>query len=218
MRDRIKRFKEAWKGDYQFSTVTSSAFSALINVGFTLFNGVLGIVYQSLWHGSICVYFFLLAMIRAVIINAQRKERLTPPKNGAAYRKKISIGTHILLLLMNASLIVPIAIMVNGERSYSYGLIPAIAMAAYTTYRIAMGVIHLCKSKKNDNPLVSELRLINMIDALLAVLTLQNTLIIANGGMGSQMKTLSAWTSAGIFAVIAVITIRSFLKVKEINK
>ena len=61
MKQRIKDFQEIWKSDYYFSTVFSSAISTLISIVFALYNGALEIVYQSWWHGLICVYYLLLA-------------------------------------------------------------------------------------------------------------------------------------------------------------
>ena len=204
MKQRIKDFQKTWESDYYFSTVFSSAISTLISIVFALYNGALGIVYQSWWHGLICVYYLLLATIRAILIGTIRKNQ-----------KTIRMITYLLLLVMDVSLIGPIYVMVSGERSYTYGLIPAIAMAAYTTYRITISIVHFRKSRKKDNSLLFELRMINMTDALVAVLSLQNALIIANGGMNEGMHTLTAWTSGGIYLVIVLITIMSFIKVQR---
>lgn len=204
MKQRIKDFQKTWESDYYFSTVFSSAISTLISIVFALYNGALGIVYQSWWHGLICVYYLLLATIRAILIGTRRKNQ-----------KTIRMITYLLLLVMDVSLIGPIYVMVSGERSYTYGLIPAIAMAAYTTYRITISIIHFRKSRKKDNSLLFELRMINMTDALVAVLSLQNALIIANGGMNERMRTLTAWTSGGIYLVIVLITIMPFIKVQR---
>lgn len=204
MKQRIKDFQKTWESDYYFSTVFSSAISTLISIVFALYNGALGIVYQSQWHGLICVYYLLLAIIRAILIGTRRKNK-----------KTIRMITYLLLLVMDVSLIGPIYVMVSGERSYTYGLIPAIAMAAYTTYRITISIVHFRKSRKKDNSLLFELRMINMTDALVAVLSLQNALIIANGGMNEGMRTLTIWTSGGIYLVIVLITIMSFIKVQR---
>ena len=204
MKQRIKDFQKTWKSDYYFSTVFSSAISTLISIVFALYNGALGIVYQSWWHGLICVYYLLLATIRAMLIGTRRKNQ-----------KTIRMITYLLLLVMDVSLIGPIYVMVSGERSYTYGLIPAIAMAAYTTYRITISIVHFRKSRKKDKSLLFELRMINMTDALVAVLSLQNALIIVNGGMNEGMRTLTAWTSGGIYLVIVLITIMSFIKVQR---
>ena len=119
------------------------------------------------------------------------------------------------MIFMDMCLIAPIAYMVIGERSYVYGLIPAIAMAAYTTYRITMGIINLGKSRKQENILIKELRTVDLQDSLVAVLTLQNALIIANGSDMQAMLALTAWTSAGIWLMIVIFTVKSFLYVRH---
>lgn len=75
MKQRIKDFQKTWKSDYYFSTVFSSAISTLISIVFALYNGALEIVYQSWWHGLICVYYLLLATIRAILIGTRRKNK-----------------------------------------------------------------------------------------------------------------------------------------------
>ena len=215
MRKRFKRLIERQRKDYLLKTVTFSTVSMLIGFAFALYNGVIGIVCRSLWNGAICVYYFLLAGIRAIIISLHRKEAAGRHKWDAAHRRKTCFATHMVLILMNISLVVPVAVMVNGRRSYTYGLIPAIAMAAYTTYRITMSIIHYRRSRHNANIYVAELRAINVIDSLVAVLTLQNALIVTNGGMTDEMQTLSAWTSAGILVIIAVITVQSLLRIRR---
>lgn len=196
-----------------FQTIASSALSMLIGFVFTIYNGILGAAYQSIWNISICIYYFLLTGIRGAIVYSQRKEANRCLAQGGKHRRRIYLATHFVLVLMNVSLIAPVAVMVKGGRSYTFGLIPAIAMAAYTTYRISASVIHFRKSNKSENILVSELRTINLIDSLVAVLTLQNTLIIASGGMDAATQKLSAWTSACVLFIIIIITTCSFLKI-----
>lgn len=215
MREQLKRLMEMQRKDYLLKTVTFSTFSMLMGFAFALYNGVLGITYRSLWNGSICVYYFFLAAVRAIIVSLHRKEAAGRREPGAAHRRKTCFAAHMVLILMNISLVVPAAVMVTGGRSYPYGLIPAIAMAAYTTYRITMSILHYRKSRHNPNILAAELRTINVIDSLVAVLTLQNALIAANGGMTDGMQTLSAWTSAGILGIIAVITLQSLLRIRR---
>lgn len=69
----------------------------------------------------------------------------------------------MILALLDLTLIAPIAEMALGKRSYHFGLIPAIAMAAYTTYRLATCIFHYKKSTHTQNLYVIELRTINMM-------------------------------------------------------
>ena len=180
MKKIIMGFIDMWKADYQFKTLATSTLSALVGLGFTVFNVVLGIVYKSVWNISISVYYVLLAIVRGIVVHSQRKVSVADNQKKQKRYKRIYFKTHILMIFMDMCLIAPIVYMVIGERSYEYGLIPAIAMAAYTTYRITMGIINLRKSRKQENILIKELRTINLQDSLVAVLTLQNALIIAN--------------------------------------
>ena len=136
----IMGFIDMWKADYPFKTLATSTLSALVGLGFTVFNVVLGIVYKSVWNISISIYYVLLAIVRGIVVLSQRKVNVADNQKKQEQYKRIYFKTHILMIFMDMCLIAPIAYMVIGERSYEYGLIPAIAMAAYTTYRITMGI------------------------------------------------------------------------------
>ncbi len=203
-----------WLGeDYGRKTAVFSSMSALMNLFFMFFNAVLGVMYSSLWHGSISVYYTLLFIVRSIIVMHQRRGEDNQKKN-----RNIYLLTHILLLVMNVSLIVPIAMMTMGNRSYTHGLIPAIAMATYTTYRVTTAIMNAVRSKKEGGVFTSLLRTINFIDAMLSVLTLQNALIIATGGRTEEMQTLTAYTSGGIWLLIVAVTVLSFRKIRTLGK
>lgn len=212
MKQRIKHFLNIWKLDYTFKTFISSAVSSLFGFVFTILNGFLGIYYHSVWNGAICIYYVLLAIVRGIIVKSVRDQRKRNKKRVNPHRRKILFQIHIIMIIMNLSLIVPIAIMINGDRSCNIGLIPAITIATYTTYRIVMSVVHYEKSKKKNNLLVTVLRTVNLIDALVAILTLQNTMIIVNSGeIAGDMKILSIISSTAIWLCIVILTIKSFI-------
>ena len=213
MKGRIRDFLHILREDYHFRTVYTARISALITFGFTVFNGVIGILYRSVWNISICIYYVLLANVRRIIVRSQRK---TADKNqDKEIIKKTYAVTHIILILIDLALIVPISLMVIGARSYTYGIIPAISMAAYTTYRMTMSIIHYLKSKRNENCFIRVIRTINLQDTLVSVLTLQNALIIANGDDMASMMRLTMWTSAGIWGVILFFTVKSFMMIRK---
>ncbi len=215
MSRKIKSFLSVWKEDYLFSTVLASAFAALVNIAYMVYNGVLGVLYHSPWNCSICVYFLLLSGIRATVVYSQRSILKPREAESVQRQRKVYLWTHLVLLAMNLSLIVPIASMIHGDRQYTLGMIPAIAMAAYTTWRVTVSILHYKRSRRLENPLIAELRTINMIDALVAILTLQNALIMANGGQNEKMRIVTAWTSGGIFLMIVLITVFSFARIRR---
>lgn len=205
-----------WNKDYIFKTLAGSVFSFGVTVLFALYNGYLGIRLLSLWNGSICVFYLLLAAIRGTILLTEKNNAKSSETEKVRRRQRTFALTSAMLFLLNLSLIVPITLMVMLEKPIKLGLTPAIAMAAYTTYKIIMASLHIKKNKHNDI-LIAELRTINFIDALVSVLTLQNALITVEStdADSNDMLVLSSVSSAAIYLFILFVTIRFIIKVNK---
>ncbi len=203
---RVKKFYDRWKTDYDFKTVTAALGSLFVTVLFALYNGYLGVYRSSLWHGSICVYYLVLVFLRGIIIASRsRIDRSGAPER---FQKRIYVTSAALLLFLNVCLVVPVSLMVVRQKPVDLTLIPAISMAAYTTYKVIMASINLKKRKKSADGLVRLLRTISFIEALVSVLTLQNTLIMVNlKGDRTEMLTLTAITSAAIMIAVLALSV-----------
>lgn len=213
---KIRSFLKSRKKDYIFKTLASSVISFSVTVLFALYNGFLGIRLLSIWNGGICVFYLLLAAIRGIILLTEKNNKTRDDKQKAECRQRTFIISAVMLLLLNLALILPISLMVVLEKPVNMGLIPAIAMATYTTYKVTMASIHIQKQKRSNrnNILIVELRTINFIDALVSILTLQNTLIMVKQttSNGNDMLILSAISSAVIYAIIIFVTVRLLIK------
>ena len=119
-----------------------------------------------------------------------------------------------MLIILTFVMIAPAILLVLDKRTYNLGLIPSIASAAYTTYNITMSIFNLKKAKNTDEPIIKQIRLVNLVNTLMSILVLQNTLILANGGYTDEMKILSMATSIGIIVLIIIIEIHQFVMVK----
>ena len=214
--EKIKPFLKSWKKDYIFKTMASTVLSFSVTILFALYNGFLGVCLLSIWHGGICVFYLLLAAIRGIILLTEKNNRTSSEKQKSECRQRTFMISAAMLLLLNLSLILPISLMVVMKKPVNMRLIPAITMAAYTTYKLTMASIHIHKQKRSNrnNILVTELRIINFIDALVSILTLQNTLIMVNQTKSNDndMLTLSAISSAVIYIVIIFITVNLLIK------
>ena len=71
--NRWKPLFDRWKSDYDFKTVTAALGSLTVTTVFALYNGFLGIYHSSLWHGTICVYYIVLVILRGFIIAARSR-------------------------------------------------------------------------------------------------------------------------------------------------
>ena len=94
--------------------------------------------------------------------------------------------------------------MIIHPKDVSFGLIPSIAVAAYTTYKITIAIINYVKVKKYNNIMFKFVNELSVVDAFVSILTLQHTLIMVNGGMTTQMLKLSSATSFIILLAIII--------------
>ena len=207
----LQQYIEKWKRDRDLRVFVSALGSTGVTLLFALYNGWLGLRHGSLWHGSICVYYIILTALRAMLTAAEPRAGKKPEPE--RFRERRCAFASALLLLLNVSLVVPAALMVRLQKPVELSLIPAIAMAAHTTYKVIMASVHLKRSRKSANSLVRLLRSIGFIDALVSILTLQNTLIMVNsaGGDGG-MRTLTALTSGAVLLVNLALALAALLR------
>lgn len=203
-----------WREDDTYRTMTGVAASFGVTAAFAAYHGYLGLRYGSVWHGSIGGFYLLLMTIRGSILLTEQRNRKRPEAMRARCRRRTFLLSGILLLVLDLALMLPVALMAVLSRPVRMGMIPAIAMAAYTTWKITMASIHIRRQRRKarGNLLIAELRTVNFIDALVAVLTLQNTLIMVNGSEKGKMLPLTAVSSAVIYAAIVAITVRMLVK------
>ena len=209
---RAARFLRIWREDYIYQTLMSAAVSFGCTALFALYNGYLGFRYGSVWHGSIGIFYLLLMVIRGIILMTETRNLTRPEAEQNRCRRRTFLISSVLLLVLDLALILPISMMVVLDKPVSVGLIPAIAMATYTTWKITMASIHIGRQRRrpSGNILVAELRTVNFIDALVAILTLQNTLIMVKRTTAGEndMLPVCAASSGVIYIMIVAITIR----------
>ncbi len=209
MKKQSKGFLDHWRKNRSLFSKAGMVGGFAATVMFALYNGGLGIWYASLWHGSICIYYILLSLLRGILLATERKARKAEPEIAKNYRKKVFYVTSWIVLVMNAALSIPISLMVLDRRPIQTGMIPAIASAAYTTYKISAAAV---KWKRTSGTMLDrELSMIRFVDALVSVLVLQNTLIIAvDGGISPRLFRLVAISSAGILLLIFAVSMGWF--------
>ncbi len=208
---RIRQFFDHWQSDYDLKTLTASSGSLVMTVVFALYNAFLGAYHSSLWYGTVSAYYLIMSVLRGYIVLSDK--RIARRGRGEQARKKAYLISSVLLLILNVSMAVPVSLLVMRQKPVNMTLIPAIAMAAYTTYKIVMASDNLKRLKRSDNSLVRLLRTIGFADALMSILTLQNTLIMVNMKEEStEMLTLSAITSAAIMLTVLALSVAALRK------
>ena len=199
----LKRLKD----DYVFRTVVTAALSFFATVAFTGYNLFLGMAYKTVWNAEIAVYYAMLVLLRAYAFFAERtiNRSVNDAKRKRRVSNKIYISQCVILFLTGVALIAPVSHMVLQKKQVNYSTVPAIAMAAYTTFKISVAVYNYVKTRRNYGLFVKMLKNISLADALVSVLVLQYTLVMIFGnGVTGDMFTLCAITTFFIWGFITV--------------
>lgn len=165
----------------------SAALSLVLSFLYLVYNFLVGVVYHALWNFSISFYYLSLVMLRGFILLGEKRWRQETSPVRKKNRQKLYRRICKWLFLVDFLLIVPIA------------------LAAYTTYRVTMAVIRFRKSSRSENLSLFALKIIDMADTLVSVLTLQNTMVTVFGS-GESTLELTAYTSGVIFLALLVFT------------
>lgn len=202
--------------DHSDKIILITTFSIIITLLFAFYNGYLGLTHKDSWGISIFIYYLCLVIAKSIAVKYDFKLK-NKTDNKQIVIKKTYIKLSIFMFFIDLCLLAPITIMVTNPKEVAFGLIPSIIMATYTTYKIIISIINYKKINKNVNLIYKFLRELSVIDSLVSVLTLQHTLIMVNGGMTSDMKTLSAITSFIIVSIVIIFSIVEMIKTIKMN-
>lgn len=226
----MKKIKETRV--YKFLFRSDGLFSACATAAFALYNAWLGVTERYYFALSIAAYYFLLFLAGILLYFRIKKEsagkegeRRAEKTNGETEfvaaqdadsgisEKKRCVFISALLFVVNFLLIGPVALMALNRRNFTLGMIPAISFAAYSVYKIARAIINYRKTRKGESDAKRIRHALRLIDALVSVLTLQNTLLIATGGaQQTDMRLLTVISSAAIYALVVAISFVTFFR------
>ncbi len=200
-----ERIKQIFK-DYTVRSYIFAGFSFVINIAFLVYNFVVGLLYDSIWNSTISGYYLLLIIMRLIVLICE--ERWKNKGEEEKHKKRVSLfrSIGILLVVLDVSVNGLVLLMLADDRPVNVSKIAAIAIAAYTTYKIIIAIYNFSKTRRQENLSLFSLKIISLMDALVSLITLQNTLIITFGNF-EEMGTMMFWTSFAITMIMAVLTI-----------
>lgn len=196
------KFTRDFVRDYGFRTLVFACVSFAVNAGYAVFEGVMGIMYHSVWRGCLAAYYILLTLIRGVILARERSCRKHGEDDGTALVRRIKTygACGGSLIVLDGAMCGAVTLMILSDNTVAYPGLSIFMSAAYTFYKIIAAAVHLPKAKKTSDPVVQSLRNINLADALISVAALETAMLAAFGG-GDRMIPLRAVTG---FAVCAI--------------
>lgn len=200
------RYIKKYFDDLRFRNLINLCVSMAINFSFIFIKFVDGINNKSMWFISLSIYYFLLTIIKLFLLNNLIKNG--DKKEYIVYR---NIGYFIMIL--NIALVIVIIQMVRVNVAIIPDRYIIYLTALYSFYLIISAIVNLIKYRKYNSPILSSVKVINLLTASVSILMLQTTLIATFGdGNFQYMKLMNTITGTIISLITVGVSLYMILK------
>ncbi len=189
--------------------------SLLINLLYVILKVFSGLKYRSSWFISIAAYYVFLALMRFLLLRHANKNSVG--KNYPSELKRYRM-CGIILLVMTQALIAIVILIVTENRSYVYPGRLIYAMAAYSVYAMTVAIINILKYRKHGSPVISASKAINLVAALVSILSLETAMLTQFGNPGDIAFRRIMTGLTGGFVCIAVLAMAFYMIIASSKK
>lgn len=176
----------------------------LFYAGIKLFSGIL---YHSVWFGTLAVYYFLLAVMRFSLLRHIRKKG----KKHQSFVSELKICRlcGMILLALNWALTGIIVLVVRENSGFEYPGMLIYIMALYTFYAVITAAVNVVKYRKHESPALSVIKVINLTTALVSLLSLETAMLTQFGAArdAAFRQMMSAATGAGVNVIVLAMAV-----------
>lgn len=188
--------------------------SLVMNVLFVCLKTASGLIYHSAWFLTLASYYFLLALIRSILLLYLQKpeEEDSPLMEWQRYR-----WVGAVLLVMNHLLTGMTGYMVTNQNAFVYPGVLLYGMAVYTAYTLCSAIYNLFRYRKYGAPILSAAKIVSLTAALVSFLALESASVTAFGSYFQAHHT--EWTAAtGSFVCSLVLFLSIYMLVHSTRK
>ncbi len=165
--------------------------SLAFNIAFATYYLVLGLVTSSWWLLTLGSYYFVLSIVRFVVLRSKSKERF------------ITKFTGWMLILLTIPLVGTVILSVVRDRGRELPMILMIAMAAYAFTKITLATIKLIKSRRSTSATLLTLRNISFADAFVSIFALQRSMLVSFEGMTkAEIVIMNATLGSAVCVIV----------------
>ena len=198
----MKKFRSTKVGekfltDARFRAGVSLYQGFFINLLYIIVKLVSGIVYRSAWFIALAVYYILLAVMRFLLVR-----RLNTQDEAAELRRYRLCG--IMLLFMNQALTGIVVFIVRQNQGFAYPGFLIYAMAAYSFYAVTIAIVNIVKTRRHKSPILSASKAINLVAAMVSILSLETAMLAQFGGNDDPMfrQVMTGATGGGVCTIV----------------
>lgn len=212
------------QGDKRHRIIIYAVAGLVINLMYAFYNGILGIMFRSIWFMTLFAYYAVLSSMRFGAVMFER--RIAADGGKAGNSESTDSDAEIFVMRFCGALLILLALILSGSVYISMSRniavrhqeIVMITIAAYTFYKVTIAAVNSVKIRKERSPLLSTIRNIGSADAAVSLLSLQRSMIASFGsGEADELYIMNVITGAAVFLFITALGIRMIFKKSERN-
>lgn len=184
--------------------------SFVVNIIYALGNFALGIFAKSYWFLTMGAYNLILAIMRfsVLVLNEQKQKEIS--------ERFIQRFIGIMIILLACILCGSVYLSINFDVARNFHEIIMITIATYTFAKIIFAIINYIKKENYNSHIISTLRCITLCDAVVAIYTMQKSMLVSFGEMSvDNIRLMNILSGIGMIAVISVLGILLIIKSKK---
>ncbi len=199
-------------GDPVFRVQVMLYASLTINLFYVATNLVSGYLYESNWFVTLALYYLLLSLMRFILLH-QLNHKKQSRDMILEYNRSRWCG--IILLVITLALSVVLFMVIYAHEGYDYNGVLIYAMASYTFYIFTMAIINMVRYKKYNSPVLSAVKTVNFVSALVSMLALETAMLSQFGSDNHYPyfnEIMIGTSGTAICLTIGVMAIRMIIK------
>lgn len=207
----VKRFFN----ESDFRTLSNNVIGLNLGLCFVLYSAIIGIIFHSIWDISFSIYYLLLVLIRLLIMLCE--QRISKNENMVSTEKELNRAKvlrleGLLLIFVSIALVVPVTLLAMLQKEVVFPMWIAIANACYAFYKIIDCTYSFIKNKNNNNLSIKGIKNLNLIGALVSMLTLENAMIMTfSVSIEESMKIMLILSALAVMVINSIIAIMTFI-------
>lgn len=205
--------------DVPFKLRVSLHLSLSINLLYAGVNALSGILYHSVWFGTLAAYYIFLAVMRYLLVRHAHKNGFG--RNRTAELKRYRLCGAILMM-MNIALAGVVVLVLHQNQGFHYNGFLIYVMALNTFYITIMAVINVVRYRKYQSPVMSAARAVNLGAALVSMLSLETAMLTQFGGGEYFRRVMIAATGGAVCAAVVgmgiYMIVHSTLQLRKMEK
>ena len=190
--------------DVVFRTEINLYFGTAVNALYIFVKFFSGVALRSGWLIAFALYYTVLTILRASLVNYVRKNKMKHDLC-AEYRRYRLVG--ILLVGLNVVLSGILTRMIGYNEAHDYPGVLIYAMDAYTFYAVILAVVGLFRFQRHGSPVLSAIKTVNLSAALVALISLEAAMLQHFGPGDSSRFRHTMLGVSGLVASLILLSI-----------